>query len=126
MPIDSNYVSYSSANPLRDAERAEALQLRRRAGGDGLRPLEGQDVRQEVHGQVRARVQAAARGGRLTRDDAVPPHAAARTAPATPCQRRQRPGDWRTRLPPNEGRLHQTKVHPQNLKYPTQCQQKVS
>lgn len=55
----------SAADALRDAEGAEALPGRGGAGGDGLCALQGQDVREEVHGQVRPRVPAAARGGRL-------------------------------------------------------------
>lgn len=58
---------YISVNPLRDAEGVEAVQLRTRSDLHRVSAQQGQGVREEVHGQVWARVQEAARGGRLTR-----------------------------------------------------------
>lgn len=60
-----NNISVSPANSLRDAQGAEALSLRGRAGRNRLSPFQSQGVCQEVHGQVWPCLPEACRRGRL-------------------------------------------------------------
>lgn len=60
-----NVVTVVAADPLCDAEGAEALQGRQRTGVQRFCQTESQGVCEEVHGQVRPRLPKASRRVRL-------------------------------------------------------------